>query len=249
MNSLIPARFGLRAKLLTGAAVLLAFTAVIGVLGLRALGQANASAKKMYVSSVEPLAELGTARAKFNENRAFTNNHILETARADKAELESKIDANNAVVDKNLVAVEKSLATDEGKRMFASLRTHLKDYREGRAQVLALSNAGKPAEAYAVNKRVVVPAVGEAAKMFAELFDSKVSLAESEHVAIEASAASSRKRSLLLLGAALIIGFAMAFWFARRIQQTVKQILDRIQTAARARHHRPAQRARRRRHG
>ena len=65
--------------------------------------------------------------------------------------------------------------------------------------------------------------------MFAELFDSKVSLAESEHVAIEASAASSRKRSLLLLGAALIVGFAMAFWFARRIQQTVKQILDRIQ--------------------
>ena len=76
-------------------------------------------------SSVEPLAELGTARAKFNENRAFTNNHILETAPAAKAELESKIEANNAVVDKNLAAVEKSLATDEGKRMFASLRTHL----------------------------------------------------------------------------------------------------------------------------
>ena len=49
-------------------------------------------------------------------------------------------------------------------------------------------------------------------------------------MAIEASAASSRTRSLLLLGAALVIGFAMAFWFARRIQQTVKQILDRIQT-------------------
>ena len=31
MKSLLPARFGLRAKLLTGAAVLLALTAVIGV--------------------------------------------------------------------------------------------------------------------------------------------------------------------------------------------------------------------------
>ena len=105
MNSLLPARFGLRAKLLTGAAVLLAFTAVIGVLGLRALDQAN-RAGAMYDVSVEPLAELGTARAKFNENRAFTNNHILETSAADKAELETKIDANNAIVDKNLVAVE-----------------------------------------------------------------------------------------------------------------------------------------------
>ena len=60
MQSLIPARFGLRAKLLTGAAVLLAFTAVIGVLGIRSLDQANASSSRMYDVSVKPLAELGT---------------------------------------------------------------------------------------------------------------------------------------------------------------------------------------------
>ena len=70
----------------------------------------------MYEASVEPLAELGTARAKFNENRAFTNNHILETDAAAKAELEGKIEANDAIVDKNLAAVEDSLATDEGKQ-------------------------------------------------------------------------------------------------------------------------------------
>ena len=38
----LPTRFGLRAKLLSGAAVLLAFTAVIGLLGIRANAQSNA---------------------------------------------------------------------------------------------------------------------------------------------------------------------------------------------------------------
>ena len=68
----------------------------------------------MYKVSVEPLAELGTARAKFNENRAFTNNHILERDAAAKHELESKIEANNAIVDKNLAAVEDTLGHGRG---------------------------------------------------------------------------------------------------------------------------------------
>ena len=77
MSKFIPSRFGLRAKLMTGASVLLVFTALIGLLGIQALSDANDSSSRMYAVSVEPLAELGTARAKFNESRALTNNHIL----------------------------------------------------------------------------------------------------------------------------------------------------------------------------
>ena len=109
MSSRLPVRFGLRAKLLSGASVLLVFTAVIGVLGIRTNAASNASAQRMFEGSVEPLAELGTARAKFNENRAFTNNHILERTAEEKAKLVEKIKANGAIVDKNLAAVEDSV--------------------------------------------------------------------------------------------------------------------------------------------
>src|SRR5262245_4404180 len=103
----------------------------------------------MFAASVEPLAELGTARAKFNESRAFTNNHILESTPAAKAELADKLKANDAVVDKNLTAVEDSLATAKGKQLFATLTAAIGEYRKARAEVLAVSDTGDIKAAYA----------------------------------------------------------------------------------------------------
>ena len=180
MSPRLPARFGLRAKLLSGAAVLLAFTAVIGVLGIRANAESNASSKRMFEGSVKPLSELGIARAKFNENRAFTNNHILERTAAEKAKLVDKIKANGAVVDKNLAEVKASLRTDHGQQLFTELAAAVNAYRDTRGEVLALSDAGKEQEAYALNKQKLLPLVRNAADAFNGLFDSKVALAATE---------------------------------------------------------------------
>src|SRR4051812_30844533 len=184
----------------------------------------------MFAGSVEPLSELGVARAKFNESRAFTNNHILETTAAEKTKLADKLKANDAVVDKNLRAVESSLATEQGKRTFTALIAAIGAYQTARGEVLALSDQGKQREAYALNKQKVLPRVGEAVDAFTGLFDSKVALAASEHRSIDAAAASARTRAIALLLAALVIGFAMAVWFSARIQRTVREILSRIDT-------------------
>src|SRR4051794_40610657 len=115
----------------------------------------------MFEGSVEPLSELGVARAKFNESRAFTNNHILETTAAEKAKLAGKLKANDTVVDTKLAAVKNSLATAKGKQTFGALVAAIAEYRTARAGVLALSDQGKPQEAYALNKAKVLPRVSE----------------------------------------------------------------------------------------
>ncbi|HWK27259.1 MAG TPA: methyl-accepting chemotaxis protein [Solirubrobacter sp.] len=223
-------RFGLRAKLLTGAAVLLAFTAVVGVLGIRTNSRANASADKMFTVSVEPLAQLGTARAKFNESRAFTSNHVLETDASAKADMERKLKENAGIIDANLAKVGKSLSTESGRKLYADLQRNLAAYREARAKVLELSDQGKQAEAYRVDKASVLPAVNAAAANFTDLFDSKVEVAEAENQAIDRAAASSKQQAILLLIGALLAGFGMAWWFSGRIQKTVQEILSRIAT-------------------
>src|SRR5690349_15873949 len=164
----------------------------------------------MFAGSVEPLAELGTARAKFNESRAFTNNHILETSPAEKAKLADKLEANDAVVDKNLTAVEESLATASGKQSFAALTAAIGEYRKARGEVLAVSDTGDLRAAYALNKAKVLPRVSEAVEGFTALFDSKVKLAQTEQRSIDGAAASARTRAILLLIGALVVGFAMA---------------------------------------
>ena len=145
-------RLGIKAKLLGLSLILLAFTAVIGVLGIRTASQAEVRSEVMYDKVVVALKDLGVARAKFNENRAFLNNHILEPDTAAKKELEGKLAENAKLIDENLDELSHTLTTAEGKAAFAALREHLGDYRGARKDVLELSSQGQDDEAYALNK-------------------------------------------------------------------------------------------------
>ena len=96
--------------------------------------------------------------------------------------------------------------------------------------MLELSAAGKPQEAYAVNKAQVLPHVSEAVEgVHGPL--RRQGRARGDRAASDrgrGGVGPHSGRSLLLVSA-LVIGFAMAFWFSRRIQQTVEEILDRLQ--------------------
>ena len=176
MSSRFPARFGLRGQLLmTGAAVLLAFTAVIGVLGIRANARTpTRGSKRMFEGSVQPLSELGIARAKFNENRAFTNNHILERTAAEKAKRSTRSRPNGAVVDENLAEVKATLGDDHGKQLFTELTAATRDVpRAPAARCWRSPTPARTQEAYALNKQKRPPARPQAADVHA-LFDSKV---------------------------------------------------------------------------
>ncbi|HEY6887839.1 MAG TPA: methyl-accepting chemotaxis protein [Solirubrobacter sp.] len=220
----------MRAKLLTGACVLLSLTGLMGLLSTRDMSAAERQTDVLYHESVTPLAALGTARAKFNESRAFTNNHILESTAAAKTELEGKLKADDEVVDAKLAQVAPTV-TGDGPRSaaFAALQDDIKAYREARGKVLDLSNAGKPAEAYALNKQLVLPRVSAVVEQFTALFDQTVKQAEGAFSAVRATSSASHKRVLVLLIAALLSGFAMALWFARRITKAVDAVVNRLQ--------------------
>src|SRR4051794_12155513 len=208
--SLIPSRFGLRAKLLTGASVLLAFTATVGVLGIRGSDSAAARTSKLYTQGTQPLAELGAARANFNDIRALLGSHILEDSAAGRATMQAKIAADDAAIAKSLDAAGKTLETPRQKQAFAALQRDLSGFSQAKTTALELSNKHNGDEAYAFIKKTVRPRVQAAESAFNVLFDEDVKLGAQEAANAKASASAMRRRSLLLLGGALLIGFAMA---------------------------------------
>jgi methyl-accepting chemotaxis protein len=221
-------RLGIKAKLIGTSLILLAFTALIGVVGIRNSSQAESRSEAMYEDVVVALKDLGVARAKFNENRAFLNNHMLESDAAEQKALEQKLAENAELIDSNLEELSHTLTTPEGKAAYADLRQNLEAYREARVDVLKLSSDGQAAEAFERNKAELLPFVTAAVEDFNTLFESKVALAESQEKEIESAAASSRTLAIGLLVAALVIGLALAYWIASRIQGTVAVVVDRL---------------------
>jgi methyl-accepting chemotaxis protein len=221
-------RFGLRIKLLGSFALVLAFTALVGLLGIQSSSSISTKAAAMFTDSVQPLADLGIVRANFNENRAFTNLHILSRDPAAQKQLEGKIDANTAEVSAHLAAAGKVLTTAQEKAVFARLTTDLAAARAARAKVLALSLQGRADDAVALQAKVGVPAAVKATAEFKSLFDLKVAYAKAADKRIASSASSSRTTSLVILLIAIVTGLGIALWLASRIQSGVRVILDRL---------------------
>jgi methyl-accepting chemotaxis protein len=221
-------RIGIKTKLLGSAGLLLLLMVLIGALGVMSMGTVTTKSESMYNNAVRPLADLGTARAALDENRTLTGAHILEPTSAGQDQAERIMAANDKRIDASLADIEKTLQSDSAKTAFTTLKQHLKDYEAGRAEVLKLSRSGNEAAAYALAKKRVNPVVANVAAEFAKLYDSKVALAKTEHGNIEATAASSKTRSIIVIVIAALIGFAIAFWIAVGIQRGVKLVLERL---------------------
>ena len=126
----------IRVKHLGSAALLIALLIVVGLVGVQALSRVAHESHATFENATKPLASMGIARAKLNEQRAFTNSHMLESTSAGKDDVEAKMAENEELINTNLAAVEESLQTEKGKIAFAALEESLAAYREARAKTL-----------------------------------------------------------------------------------------------------------------
>jgi methyl-accepting chemotaxis protein len=221
-------RIGLRVKLLGISAVLLALTVLIGLIGVRNSSSVDHDAQRMYDGSVAPLADLGTAQAKYNENRALLGNHLLSRDPAVKHQLEAQIAANTALVTQHLTSAGKELTDPQEKAQLNTLWTELKRVRTIRPKVFALSDAGRTADAAALNKAQLASHASAVTAAFAKLFATEVAQARTTKQKIHANVASSRTQVIVLIAVAVLIGLAISLWLAARIQRGVRVIVDRL---------------------
>ena len=234
-------RISLQSKLLGLAALLLSFTTIIAVVGISSLASVDRIAEEMFTQSTQPLEHLGVARAKANENRALLNNHVIAESEAELEEFEGKIKANDKTIEENLAAVEESLQTAEGKAAFAGVKSGLAEYNAIRDEILEISHTSTgvtdPAavleiihRAHDLNHDKAVPTFAKTAEHFDRLFDSKVELAEQENHEVKATFASKRTLSIVLLVAALVLGFAAAWLIARGVRRGVADVLRTLES-------------------
>ncbi len=221
-------RVSLRAKLLGSSAVLLAFTVLVGVLGIHSAANISGKSDQMYQGSVKPLADLGVARANFNENRALTLYHVMSSDPAEQRDLAAQIDANTAVVRARLAAVGKTLRSGDAKAAFSLLQSDLTAYRAARARYMALAQARRDKAADAFSTGTLRPAAAKVGDDFAKLFDSTVATARNDQSEIGGASSSARTQAIVIILAALLIGLAVALWLAGRIQRSVAVILNRL---------------------
>jgi methyl-accepting chemotaxis protein len=130
------------AKLLIGFIAVASIAAVMGGVGAVFLKTLDENDTKLYVQMTAPLGEMVNIAGSLNRGRSNMYEALLSDDSEAMEALFEKVEGRTKVVESNLVSYEKTLFTDEGKELVATLLKDLKKWEEANAAAIAAMRAG-----------------------------------------------------------------------------------------------------------
>jgi methyl-accepting chemotaxis protein len=221
-------RISVQTKLLGSSALLLALMTTLTLISISTLGHVAQVSQDSFARATQPISHLALARAKQNEQRALTNEYIMAPTDAARAGLNTKMNANSKVIDRELAAAKPGFLTAEGQAIYGSLLTIRAQYSKARKATIALAAQHRDTQAAAYNTAHVAPLFTKLDAAYDDAFSRKVKQANDGNAQIVDTKSSSRTLAFVLLGFALLIGLTISYLIARSIRRNVQAVLDRI---------------------
>ncbi|GFO56115.1 chemotaxis protein [Geomonas sp. Red276] len=211
-------------KLLTSYLALALVAGVIGWVGVTNIQKIAQEDRVMYEKMMVPATELGTISTSFERMRVNVRDLIHAQTPAAREKYLANIATLRDETDKGLASFEKTLVTDEAKKMFAALVDTRKTYLPLLDKTLAFAKAGKTAEASALLYGDLSNVSRDFQAGIAKLTDRKVAQAKAMAEANTASAKASVKSTVTLATAGVVLAIFFGFFIARIISRPVKEL-------------------------
>lgn len=217
-------------KLLSAFIIVALIAGAIGWLGVVKLNQIDEADTRLYEKITIPLSDLGDISTAFQRQRVNSRDILDATTMDEKQRFATRIkelrEGNNKAVD----AFEKTILTDDGRKLFADYKTLRAAYGAELDKIIALAMQNKIAEAQEIVK-------GSGAKASRELQDQIDKLQEAKlkqaKLTSEANTALASSASRLMIGLA-IGGALLAVIFGIFISNIISNPLRKGVTFAQA---------------
>ena len=212
----------LKGKLLTGFIIVAIIAAIIGVVGILKIHQIGTADTKLYEKITVPTAELVNISTDFQRTRVYALYVLRSNGREDKEKYAQKIKALREGIDKNSVLFEKSIFTEEGRKLFADFNKERANYYTLMERLLQLSVAGNDKGVQALMDSGQLSKAGDD---FNETIDKLVD-AKIKHARLTAdSNASLAKMATTIMLILLVAGVILAVGFGLFITRIVERQL------------------------
>ncbi|MET0435740.1 MAG: methyl-accepting chemotaxis protein [Cellulomonas sp.] len=222
---------GVRARILAAVLLAAAVGALVGVVGLVALGSTNAATTAMYAENVVGLQQAATLRRAMVQMRLDVTNHALSTDDAVMARFEDRIAASEAELRDALAAYAALPLDDDSRGALQDFEAALADYLEVRDGQLLVASRVHDTAAFAEARDTVAQPIIDAMSASATAL---VEREESDAAAAVDRAGADYRTSRTLVVALLVIGTALALGLAALVARSIVRGLQRVQVVAAA---------------
>ncbi len=220
---------GVRARILAAVLIAAAVGALVGVVGIAALGSTNAATTAMYTENVVGLQQAATLRRAMVQMRLDVTNHALSTDDAVMAGFEDRIAASEAELREAIAAYAALPLDDESRAALDDFEAALAEYLAVRDDRLLVASRAHDTDAFAEARDTVAQPIIDAMSASATAL---VEHEESDAAAAVDRAAADYRTSRTTMIALLVVGTALALGAAGLVARSIVRGLQRVQVVA-----------------
>jgi methyl-accepting chemotaxis protein len=158
--------------------------------------------------------------------------HILETNLPVIAQLEKRIEELTTVNVAQYAAYEKTIKTEQNRQLYNDCFAKRAAYVGSLEEVLSLSRSNKNAEAFEVFKSKTDPLFKTYSGALYAMRDFNKSNANSDGARIDAAVVSTRRVTLGMLVAGVVLGAGAGFWIVRRVSRVLSSVANTLSNGA-----------------
>ncbi|AJE02935.1 methyl-accepting chemotaxis protein [Geobacter pickeringii] len=207
------------AKLVGGFVIVALLAVVVGVVGVVNLRKLDKAGDLMYEKMAAPLGDLGAMSVAFQRMRINLRDAVTAETSQERAKAAETIGKLREEIGRRSDSFEKTILTDEGRKIFGEFKESRKVYGAALEKALSLAGAGRQAEAEAV-----VKGEGKAAALHEQELLDKLTASKEEtakKTAEENGVVASRAMMMMtvLPALALCLGTLIGFIITRGIKR------------------------------
>jgi methyl-accepting chemotaxis protein len=213
-------------KLLSGFISVAVIASVIGWFGIAKINQIAQGSEQMYQRITMPLSDLGDVTTAFQRARINLRALIEADSPQEKAQILDTIKKLRSEITEKSAAFEKTILTDEGRKLFEEYKQSRNAYGQIIERVVPLAEADRDAEALAILNGDGKKAAFHEQEMLDKLQESKIKQAkmtDASNTVIAASAAR-MMTGLAIAGALLAIGLGL--FISRTITRPINACVE-----------------------
>ncbi|ADW17851.1 methyl-accepting chemotaxis sensory transducer [Desulfobulbus propionicus DSM 2032] len=205
----------LKGKLLVGFITVAIIAGAIGGYGIVTIDKLDVADTKLYEKITVPLGEMANISIAFQRIRVNSRDFLTATTQEQRETFAGRIKELQASIDKNTESFEKTILTDEGRRLFEDFKKAKELYTTLLGQAIALAREGKGTEATALLQGEVVKAALEEQNIIDKLMEAKIEQGNLTSIENSATAKSANIIMTVLAVVGVVLAIGLGLFIAR----------------------------------
>jgi methyl-accepting chemotaxis protein len=201
----------LKGKLLAGFITVAIIAGVIGGFGIYTIKQIDVADTRLYEKMAVPLGEMGEISTYFQRIRVNARDIVSADSAEKREQFAERIKDYRQQIEKRSVEFEKTILTEEGKKLYEEFKKTRGVYGPLLDRIIALTKDGKTTEATALLQGDAAKASRDEQEAIQKLMDAKIEQAKltSEQNSADASRATTIMTILAVLGVVVAVGLGL----------------------------------------